>query len=117
MSASVQQQGAAAAGQRLDKWLFVARFARTRALAAAMIADGCVRLRGTVAAKAGMGVRPGDILTIAAGRSVTIVRITGTAERRGSADAARALYEPVDIASGAAAGPGDGDPRQSARSA
>ena len=82
-------------GQRLDKWLWHARFARTRTAAARLVADGHVRInakRETICAKR---VRPGDVLTLALGREVLVVRLRALADRRGPAPQARLLYETV----------------------
>ncbi len=79
--------------QRLDKWLWHARFLKTRSAAAAFVVAGRVRLRGQPAAKASQVVRAGDVLTFVLGADVRVVRVTGFAPRRGSADQARALYD------------------------
>ena len=78
---------------RLDKWLFHARFHRTRTLAQDAVTAGRVRLNGQRMAKPGHIVRPGDILTMGKGADVLVVRILALAERRGPATQARQLYE------------------------
>lgn len=78
---------------RLDKWLFHARFHRTRTLAQDAVIAGRVRLNGQRMAKPGHIVRPGDILTMGKGADVLVVRILALAERRGPATQARQLYE------------------------
>jgi ribosome-associated heat shock protein Hsp15 len=80
---------------RLDKWLFHARFYRTRPLAQAATASGKVRLNGVRVNKPGHTVRCGDVLTLGKGAEVMAVRILAMAERRGSAAEAQALYEPL----------------------
>ncbi len=82
-----------AAGDRLDKWLFHARFFRTRPLAQAATEAGRVRLNGARVQKPGHVVRPGDILTLGHGGQVMAVRIVSLASRRGPASEARTLYE------------------------
>ena len=52
--------------QRLDKWLWFARFARTRTLAARLVTDGYVRVNGQRAASAATAVGLGDVVTVAA---------------------------------------------------
>jgi ribosome-associated heat shock protein Hsp15 len=79
--------------QRIDKWLWHARVVRTRPAAAALAAGGHVRVNGERIAAASRPVKPGDVLTIALDRTVRVMKVTGFAERRGSADAARTLYE------------------------
>jgi ribosome-associated heat shock protein Hsp15 len=79
--------------QRLDKWLWCARFFRTRAMAAALCEAGRVRVSGQVVHKAHYTLKPGDVLTFPQGGLVRVVRVAGFAERRGPASAAVALYE------------------------
>jgi ribosome-associated heat shock protein Hsp15 len=82
-------------GIRIDKWLWHARFFRSRALAQQAAISGLVRLNGARVQKAGQGVKPGDILTLPKGSEVVAVRILSIAERRGPAPVARSLYEIV----------------------
>ena len=79
--------------QRIDKWLWHARVVRTRSAAAALAASGHVRLNSQRIDAASRTVRAGDVVAIALDRTVRILKVAGFAERRGSADAARALYE------------------------
>ena len=81
---------------RLDKWLFHARFYRTRALAQVAIETGSVRLNGKKVQKPGHVLKAGDILTLGKGAQVIAVRVLAVAERRGSAVEARTLYEILD---------------------
>ena len=81
--------------RRLDKWLWFARFARSRSLAAQLVADGHVRLNGRRADTAAKAVGPGDILTIAAPHVTAVVRVVAVGTRRGPAAEARTLYEEV----------------------
>lgn len=80
---------------RLDKWLWHARFYKTRSLAHSAAVKGCIRLNGNRVEKAHQPVRPGDILTLARGRDVIVVRICAEALRRGPAADAQTLYEVV----------------------
>jgi ribosome-associated heat shock protein Hsp15 len=79
--------------QRLDKWLWHARVVKARSSAAELVASGHVRINGVRETSPGHGVKPGDVLTIALDRSVRVLKITGFAERRGDAAAARVLYD------------------------
>ena len=81
---------------RLDKWLFHARFYRTRALAQAATAAGRVRLNGVRVEKPGHALKPGDILTLGKAGQVVAVRVLGLAERRGPPAEARSLYEMLE---------------------
>jgi ribosome-associated heat shock protein Hsp15 len=76
---------------RLDKWLWHARFCKTRSLAA-KLCEGGIRIDGAVVAKPGVTVRPGQILTFALGRHVRVIELVAIGERRGPAEEARALY-------------------------
>lgn len=81
---------------RLDKWLFHARFYRTRPLAQAAAAAGRVRLNGVRVDKPGHVLRPGDILTLGKGAEMVAIRVLALAERRGPVLQARRLYELVE---------------------
>ena len=84
-------------GQRLDKWLWHARFARTRSAAARLAEEGHVRVNGAHADTCARRVRTGDVLTIALERTVRIVRLRSFAARRGSATDAQLLYDIVSL--------------------
>lgn len=79
--------------QRIDRWLWHTRFARTRAAAQKLARSGHVRVNREKIKSASRVVRPGDVLTLGMGRGVRVIRILGIAERRGSYQAARLLYE------------------------
>ncbi|MDB5559845.1 MAG: RNA-binding protein [Enterovirga sp.] len=81
--------------QRLDKWLWFARFAKTRTLAAKLVADGSVRVNGVRAEAPAKLVGAGDVLTIAAPHVTAVVRVAAPGERRGPAPEARLLYEDI----------------------
>jgi ribosome-associated heat shock protein Hsp15 len=78
-------------GLRLDKWLWHARFAKTRSLAARWIEEGAVLLDGR-AVKPAQLVRIGDRVSIRLGRTDHVVEIRALGERRGPAAEARSLY-------------------------
>jgi ribosome-associated heat shock protein Hsp15 len=80
-------------GQRIDKWLWHARFARTRAAAQKLALSGHVRINRDKVSAASRLVRPGDVLTVALGERVRVLRVRGVSERRGSYEQARQLYE------------------------
>jgi len=86
----------AAGSQRIDKWLWCARFVKTRALAAGLVRAGHVRRDGKRLAGPDKPVRPGDILTVALARTVLVVRVRAVADRRGPASEAQLMYEPVE---------------------
>lgn len=78
---------------RIDKWLWYARFFKTRSLAAKLCNDGGVRLSGAVVSKAHAAVKPGDVLTFAQGRHIRVIKVVALGSRRGPAPEAQALYE------------------------
>jgi ribosome-associated heat shock protein Hsp15 len=78
---------------RIDKWLWHARFYRTRVLAQSAAVTGLIRLNGQRVEKSSVNVGPGDVLTLPRGREVIVVRVLNLAPRRGSASDARLLYE------------------------
>ena len=86
---------AAAGQQRLDKWLWFARIARSRALAADMAARGRVRVNGQRATQASRAVRVGDVLTINANGRILVLRIAGLGAKREAYPLARTLYEDI----------------------
>ncbi len=122
-------------GLRADKWLWYARFFKTRSLATKICQAGKLRLSGQGVIKPHFKVRVGDVLTFPQARHIRVVKILARAERRGPASEAQALYEdlkppdaegrlprgtpsPTDPASLAAAGrrePGAGRPTKRER--
>jgi ribosome-associated heat shock protein Hsp15 len=81
---------------RIDKWLWHARFYKTRVLAQGAAASGHIRLNGRRIEKASAEVRVGDLLTVPRGREVVVVRVLAFGLRRGSATEAQTLYEIVE---------------------
>ncbi len=82
--------------QRLDKWLFLARFTKSRSLAAAWCDDGLVTLNGQPGAKGSQGLRLGDVLILPWGRDIRAVRVLAFTSRRGPPSEARQLYEVLE---------------------
>ena len=84
---------AASTALRIDKWLWAARFFKTRSLAASACVGGKVDVNEE-AAKPARLVRPGDLVkvTLPQGRR-RIVKVVSLDDRRGPATTARALYE------------------------
>jgi ribosome-associated heat shock protein Hsp15 len=77
---------------RVDRWLWAARFFKTRSLAAAACGGGKVDVNDE-AAKPARLVRPGDLVRVTLPGGRRIARVVGLSERRGPASVARALYE------------------------
>jgi ribosome-associated heat shock protein Hsp15 len=78
---------------RLDKFLWFARFARTRSLAAKLCASGAVTVNGAPASRPSQAVRVGDLVSVAQSRLVHTIRVAALGERRGPTAEARQLYE------------------------
>ncbi len=81
---------------RLDKWLWFARFVKSRALATRLVADGNMRVNGAPTQKAHHAVKAGDVLTFALGPHIRVIRILALGIRRGPAPEARLLYDDLD---------------------
>jgi ribosome-associated heat shock protein Hsp15 len=82
-------------GVRIDKWLWAARFFKTRGLASEAVLGGRVHVNGE-RVKPSKLVRAGDTLEITKGTERMTVAVEQLAERRGSAKIARALYTETD---------------------
>jgi ribosome-associated heat shock protein Hsp15 len=78
---------------RLDKWLWYARFCKSRTLAAKLCASGRIHLDGAIVQKPHQQVRAGDVLTFPLGAHVRVIKILALGSRRGPAPEARRLYE------------------------
>ncbi|MCK4713661.1 MAG: RNA-binding S4 domain-containing protein [Marinosulfonomonas sp.] len=77
---------------RVDKWLWHARFFKTRGLAAKLVTGGHVRVNGNRIAKASVMVGAGDTLTFPQARRILVIRIEAIGTRRGPAPEAQTLY-------------------------
>ncbi len=77
---------------RLDKWLWQARFFKTRTLAAKMVSLGRVRVNAQRVTKPATAIKIGDGLTFPQGDEVRIIEIVALGVRRGPASEAQALY-------------------------
>ncbi len=80
---------------RIDKWLWAARFYKTRSLAAQAVDGGKVKLNGE-RAKPGKGVRPGDRLEVRSGELQWLIEVLAVSPRRGPAPEAAKLYAESD---------------------
>jgi ribosome-associated heat shock protein Hsp15 len=88
-----ENQGTVQTGKvRLDKWLWAARFYKTRGLSADAIDSGRIEVNGERGRRARM-VQAGDRIRIRIGPYEHIVTVLGVSDRRGSAPIAQRLYE------------------------
>lgn len=80
-------------GLRADKWLWHARFFKSRSLATQLCQAGKLRVSGLGVVKPHHKVRPGDVLTFPQARHIRVVKVVALSLRRGPASEAQALYE------------------------
>ncbi len=108
---------------RLDKWLWYARFFKSRTTASRLCAAGRVRINRRVVDKAHATLRAGDVLTFPQARAIRVVRVRALGTRRGPAAEAVTLYEdlappePANSKTAAPRAPGAGRPTKSDRRA
>jgi ribosome-associated heat shock protein Hsp15 len=90
---------------RLDKWLWYARFFKSRSTAGRLCAAGRVRITGETVTKAHHKVRPGDVITFPQARQIRVVKVLALGARRGPATEAHLLYEDLQPPTPAGARP------------
>ena len=93
MGMAVAHNEANETGLRLDKWLWYARFFKTRALASKAISNGRFRLDGDVMSKPHRQAKCGQVLTFGQGARIRVVRIKALGSRRGPAPEAALLFD------------------------
>ncbi len=81
---------------RVDKWLWQARFFKTRATASKLCLAGKVRIDGRKIGKAHYALKPGDVLTFPQERRIRVVRVLTLGERRGPASEAATMYQDLE---------------------
>lgn len=91
----ISPQGAGPS-MRVDKWLWHARFFKSRSLATAMVSAGRLRIDRQPVSKAHALVRPGSVLTFPKGDDIRVIEVLAIAKRRGPAAEARLLYSDLD---------------------
>ena len=80
---------------RVDKYLWFARFFKTRSLATKRANGGRIRINGNKIKKSSDTVRIGDILTFAQGNEIRVIRVLNLGTRRGPAQEAQSLYKDI----------------------
>jgi len=80
----------------VDKWLWYARFFKTRTLAATQVSGGHVRLNADKIHKPAQTVSVGDVLTFPQGRDIRVIQVDAIGTRRGPAPEAQELYTDLD---------------------
>ena len=81
---------------RIDKWLWWARFFRTRSLSTKIITKGAVRLNSRRIVKPSVEIKVNDVLTFTSGKSVRVIKVLSLGERRVNYEEARKMYENVE---------------------
>lgn len=87
-----EDEAPTASSVRIDKWLWAARFFKTRAIAADAVAGGKVEVNGD-RVKPARAVKKGETVSVRLGPYVHIVRVLGLSGTRGPASVAVLLYE------------------------
>lgn len=88
---------------RADKWLWQARFFKTRSLSAKLITGSHLRINSDKVVKASATVKVGDVLTFPQANQIRVIQVDGIGTRRGPATEAQTLYtdlsppEPRDL--------------------
>ncbi|WP_313616695.1 RNA-binding S4 domain-containing protein [Agrobacterium sp.] len=88
-----EEQSGQHARQRIDKWLFFARMAKSRSIAQNHVQSGHVRVNGTLIRQASHMVKPGDKLEISFERMDRILVVKSAGDRRGPYEEAKLLYD------------------------
>ena len=81
---------------RIDKWLWWARFFKTRSLAAKKISNGAVRVNSQRVSKPSAEVTIDDVLTLKQEKIVQVIRVVSLGQRRESYEKAKKMYEYVE---------------------
>ena len=82
--------------QRLDKWLWYARFIKTRSQASKLVASGNVRVNREKVNKPATTVKENDVITAIIHNRVRVIKVIGLGKRRGPAPEAQLLYEEIE---------------------
>ena len=81
---------------RIDKWLWWARFFKTRSLSTKIIIKGSVRVNSRRIVKPSVEIKVDDVLTFTSGKSVRVVKVLSLGERRVNYEEARKMYENIE---------------------
>jgi ribosome-associated heat shock protein Hsp15 len=84
---------AQSSSRRLDQWLWVARFVKSRSLASRLCMAGAVTLNGVMVRKASHPIRVGDVVVVPRGVLLRTIRVKALGWRRGPPSEARLLYD------------------------
>lgn len=93
MTRPAEPRPASDTSQRLDKWLWFARVAKSRTLAATAVTDGKIKVNRVRADKPSQTVKIGDVITSRINRTVRVLRVAALGKRRGPPAEAQGLYQ------------------------
>lgn len=85
--------GPVTASIRVDKWLWYARFFKSRSIAAKLVQSRKLRINSVIISKASASVKAEDVLTFVQGKNIRVIRICDLGTHRGPAPEAQSLYE------------------------
>ena len=80
---------------RIDKWLWWARFFKTRSLAAKKISNGAVRVNSDRVLKPSAEITIDDVLTLKQEKIVRVIRVVSLGQKREKYDIAKQMYEDI----------------------
>ncbi|MEH6525854.1 MAG: RNA-binding S4 domain-containing protein [Sneathiella sp.] len=78
---------------RVDKWLWFARFFKSRNIATKLVQARKLRINSVPVAKASVSIKAGDVLTFQQQKTIRVIKIIDIGARRGPASEAQTLYE------------------------
>ena len=81
---------------RIDKWLWWARFFKTRSLSAKKISNGAVRVNSCRVLKPSAEITLNDVLTLKQGNVVQVIRVVSLGQRRENYEKAKKMYEYIE---------------------
>lgn len=81
---------------RIDRWLWFARFFKSRSLATKLVQGKKVRVNSTLIAKPSVTIRVGDVLTFPQANDIRVIKVIELGARRGPAIEAQLLYEDLE---------------------
>tara|TARA_B100001175_G_C18905973_1_gene355559 strand:+ start:36 stop:329 length:294 start_codon:yes stop_codon:yes gene_type:complete len=81
---------------RIDKWLWRARFFKTRSLAARKISNGAVRVNSCCVLKPSVKITIDDVLTLKKGKTVLVIKVVSLGQKREKYETAKKMYEDVE---------------------
>tara|TARA_B100000902_G_scaffold319057_1_gene311185 strand:- start:412 stop:690 length:279 start_codon:yes stop_codon:yes gene_type:complete len=81
---------------RIDKWLWWARFFKTRSLSAKKVSNGAVRVNSCRVLKPSAEITIDDVLTLKQGKIVRVIRVVSLGQRRENYEKAKKMYEYID---------------------